>query len=406
MAEVVRMPKMSDTMTEGVIVAWHKKVGDTVKPGEVLAEIETDKAVMEFESFQNGTLLYIGAEKGAVVKVDDVIAVMGKAGEDYQSLLQAGGDSKKEEKKKEAPAAPVATKQESKPVPPAAEESGRIKVSPLAKKIAAEAGIPIARVKGSGDEGRIVKRDVEKFLTESPASTQSPSVSGKESFDEMPVSQMRKTIARRLAESKFTSPHFYLTMEINMDRCVEARDAINEMNPERKISFNDIIIKFVALALKKNPQVNASWLGEKIRINHHVHIGMAVAVPEGLLVPVIRFADEKSFSQINAEARALAAKAKDKKLQPEEMQGNTFTISNLGMMEIDEFTAIINPPDACILAVGRIAKMPVVIKDEIKAASIMKVTLSCDHRVVDGATGAKFLQTLKAYLENPLTLMY
>ncbi|MFI5134828.1 MAG: dihydrolipoamide acetyltransferase family protein [Chitinophagales bacterium] len=412
MAEVVRMPKMSDTMTEGVIVAWHKKVGDKVKPGDVLAEIETDKAVMEFESFQEGTLLYIGAEKGQSVKVDDVIAVMGKEGEDYKSLLKSNGTAKKQELKEEKPELkqPQPGKKETAaPIPAATEvaieESGRTKISPLAKKIASKSGVPIAKVKGSGDEGRIVKRDIEKFLTDKPAAFV-PSVSGEESFEEVPVSQMRKTIARRLAESKFSAPHFYLTMEINMDRCVDARTAINELNPEKKISFNDILIKAVALALKKHPQVNSSWLGDKIRINHHVHIGMAVAVSEGLLVPVIRFADQKSLSQINEEAKVLATKAKEKRLQPEEMQGNTFTISNLGMMDIDEFTAIINPPDAAILAIGRINKIPVVINEEVKPASVMKVTMSCDHRAVDGATGAKFLQTLKAYLENPITMFY
>jgi pyruvate dehydrogenase E2 component (dihydrolipoamide acetyltransferase) len=409
MAEVVRMPKMSDTMTEGVIVAWHKKVGDKVKPGDVLAEIETDKAVMEFESFQDGTLLYIGAEKGKAVKVDEVIAVLGKEGEDYKAILQSSGASNREESKKESPAAgstPAVKKETVAPPAPQVQESGRIKASPLAKKIASDAGIPIAQLKGSGDDGRIVRRDVERFLSEKPEMSIMPVASGEESFEEIPVSQMRKTIARRLAESKFTAPHFYLTMEANMDRCVEARAAINEVNPDKKISFNDIVIKAVALALKKHPQVNSSWLGDKIRINHHVHIGMAVAVSEGLLVPVIRFADQKSLSQINAEAKALAAKAKEKKLQPDEMQGNTFTISNLGMMDIDEFTAIINPPDACILAVGRIAKIPAVINNEVKPVNVMKLTLSCDHRVVDGATGAKFLQTLKSYLENPLSMLY
>jgi pyruvate dehydrogenase E2 component (dihydrolipoamide acetyltransferase) len=409
MAEVIRMPKMSDTMTEGVIVAWHKKVGDKVKPGDVVAEIETDKAVMEFESFQEGTLLYIGVEKGKAVKVDEVIAVLGKEGEDYQSLLQSNGATTREEAKQESPAPKITPGGKKEPVAPPAppvQEAGRIKASPLAKKIAQDAGIPIAQVKGSGDEGRIVKRDVERFMTEKPSAPFVPAVAGEERFEEIPVSQMRKAIARRLAESKFSAPHFYLTMEANMDRCVEARAAINEVNPERKISFNDIVIKSVALALKKHPQVNSSWLGETIRIHHHVHIGMAVAVTEGLLVPVIRFADQKSLSQINEEAKALAAKAKEKKLQPDEMQGNTFTISNLGMMEIDEFTAIINPPDACILAVGRIAKVPAVINNEVKVASMMKLTLSCDHRVVDGATGARFLQTLKSYLENPLSMLY
>lgn len=423
MAEVVRMPKLSDTMTEGVIVAWHKKAGDKIKTGDLLAEIETDKAVMEFESFLTGTLLYIGVEKGQTVKVDDVIAVIGKEGEDYKSLLTSAPkteekkteEKKPEERKTEVKKEPVEKKEEVKETKeesvqeetatPVAEkkssaDSGRIKASPLAKKIASESGIQINKVKGSGDEGRIVKRDVEKLLATSPAAT------GEEGYEEVTLSQMRKSIARRLTESKFSSPEFYLTMEINMDRCADMRAQINEMNPDQKISFNDIIIKATALALKKNPHVNSSWMGDKIRYNFHIHIGMAVAVEDGLLVPVIRFADQKSFAQINDETKSLAAKAKDKKLQPEEMQGNTFTISNLGMMDIDEFTAIINPPDACILAVGKIAKVPTVVQDQVQIASVVKMTLTCDHRVVDGATGARFLQTLKAILENPLSLLY
>ncbi|MBX7109794.1 MAG: pyruvate dehydrogenase complex dihydrolipoamide acetyltransferase [Chitinophagales bacterium] len=413
MADVVRMPKMSDTMTEGVIVAWHKKVGDKIKSGDLLAEIETDKAVMEFESFQEGVLLYIGPDKGEAVKVDEVIAVLGKEGEDYQALLKPATNGTAEKKPDAVTAeVPIATKNEvaaTGNVTATEQDSGRIKASPLAKKIASESGVPIAKIKGSGDEGRIVKRDVENFLTANTGAAgyvSMPAVAGVESFDEVPVSQMRKTIARRLAESKFSAPHFYLTMEVNMDRCVEARTALNEEFPDRKVSFNDIIIKAAALALKKNPKVNASWLTDKIRYNHHVHIGMAVAVEEGLLVPVIKFADQKSLSQISEEARMFAGKAKEKKLQPEEMQGNTFTISNLGMMDIDHFTAIINPPDACILAIGKIRKIPVVIHDQVKVSSVLTVTLSCDHRVVDGATGARFLQTFKSYLGNPLSMLY
>lgn len=425
MADVVRMPKMSDTMTEGVIVAWHKKVGDKIKSGDLLAEIETDKAVMEFESFQEGTLLYIGPGKGESVKVDDVIAVLGKEGEDYKSLLQSAGNNGTSQKKEAAPVNEAPPEKEKAEVEKPSEdkmvedkladdtvsekESGRIKASPLARKIASESGIAISKIKGSGDEGRIVKRDVEKFLTESPdpgKKSVTPAAIGAESFEEVPVSQMRKTIARRLAESKFSAPHFYLTMEINMDRSVEARAALNQEFPDRKISFNDIIIKAAALALKKNPKVNSSWLTDKIRYNHHVHIGMAVAVEEGLLVPVIKFADQKSLSQISEEAHVFAGKAKEKKLQPDEMQGNTFTISNLGMMDIDEFTAIINPPDACIMAVGKIKKIPAVVNDEVKIANVLTVTLSCDHRVVDGATGARFLQTFKSYLQNPLSMLY
>ncbi|MCY7408789.1 MAG: pyruvate dehydrogenase complex dihydrolipoamide acetyltransferase [Chitinophagales bacterium] len=423
MAEVVRMPKMSDTMTEGVLVAWHKKVGDKIKSGDLLAEIETDKAVMEFESFQEGTLLYIGAEKGAAIKVDSIIAILGKEGEDYKTLLVESDAAKPAEvvaKKEEAPAKKeVADIKEEAPVQKEEKvyasvitaeqqtDQGRIKASPLAKKIAKDKGITLSKVKGSGDEGRIVRRDVEKLVAgKSAASFQSPAIVEEESYDEVPVSLMRKTIARRLAESKFSAPHFYLTLEINMDRCADMRDQINTMFPEVKVSFNDIIIKASALALKKNSKVNSSWLTDKIRYNHHVHIGMAVAVEEGLLVPVIRFADQKSFAQISDEAKSFAAKAKDKKLQPDEMQGNTFTISNLGMMDIDEFTAIINPPDACIMAIGKIKKQAVVVNEEIKIANVLKVTLSCDHRVVDGATGAKFLQSFKQMLENPVSMLY
>ncbi len=426
MAEVVRMPKMSDTMTEGVLVAWHKKVGDKIKSGDLLAEIETDKAVMEFESFQEGTLLYIGAEKGAAIKVDSIIAILGKEGEDYKSLLTESETAKPEAvaPNKEETVVPnkeeaIAPKKEEAPAPKEEKiyasvitaeqqtDQGRIKASPLAKKIAKDKGITLSKVKGSGDEGRIVRRDVEKLVAgKSATSFQSPSIVEEESFDEVPVSQMRKTIARRLAESKFSAPHFYLTMEISMDRCADMREQINTMFPEEKVSYNDIIIKASALALKKNPKVNSSWLTDKIRYNHHVHIGMAVAVEEGLLVPVIRFADQKSFAQISAEAKTFAAKAKEKKLQPDEMQGNTFTISNLGMMDIDEFTAIINPPDACIMAIGKINKQVVVVEEEIKISSVLKVTLSCDHRVVDGATGAKFLQSFKQLLENPVSMLY
>lgn len=456
MADVVRMPKMSDTMTEGVIVEWHKKVGDKVKPGDVLAEIETDKAVMEFESFQNGTLLYIGVEKGQSVKVDDVIAVMGKEGEDFKELLKGEGnkevqptpeikekqpepteeqppenqDAKKREKEEKTPDPPepraekiteednkqrdtlkneVESKGQEADPSIADKTSQKVKASPLAKKMASDSKISLEKIKGSGDEGRIIRRDIEKLLTEKTVSGRSQSslvASEEESFDEIAVSMMRKTIAKRLAESKFSAPHFYLTMEINMDRCADMRTQITGHYPDEKISFNDIIIKSAALALRKNLKVNSSWMGDKIRYNHHIHIGMAVAVEDGLLVPVIKFADQKSFSQINAESKLLAARAREKKLQPDEMQGNTFTISNLGMMDIDEFTAIINPPDSCILAIGNIKKQPVIINDELEIARIMKVTMSCDHRAVDGATGALFLQTLKGYLENPITMLY
>jgi pyruvate dehydrogenase E2 component (dihydrolipoamide acetyltransferase) len=419
-------------MTEGVIVDWHKKVGEKVKSGELLAEIETDKAVMELESFQEGILLYIGAEKGKSVKVDDVIAVLGKEGEDYQAALQQNNGKQKtappaDQPPKKEKAADEVISTNRQPVPkdsPAkksvieekpekvstssATESGRLKASPLARKIASDSGVEISTIIGSGDEGRIIKRDIEKFLTDAPSSQKQlqPLMNGEEGFEEILLSQMRKTIARRLVESKFSAPHFYLTMHINMDMMVEARNSINNTHPDNKISFNDIIIKAAALALKNHKNVNASWHGESIRYNHHIHIGMAVAVEDGLLVPVIKFADQKSLSQISEEAKIIAARAKEKKLQPEEMQGNTFTISNLGMLDIDEFTAIINPPDACIMAVGKVKKIPVVVNDQVKAGNVLTVTMSCDHRVVDGATGARFLQTFKAYMENPLSMLY
>ncbi len=419
MAEVIRMPRMSDTMTEGVIVAWHKKVGDKVKSGDLMAEIETDKAVMEFESFQDGVLLYIGAEKGAAIPVDTVIAVIGKQGEDYKAALTGANStgepvavSKPEEKVKvesakvETTVTPTIVATSSKEISvPVASGNGRVKASPLAKKIAADSGINISQVSGSGDEGRIIKKDIEAYISSGKSKGAQPFVNGVESFEEVTVSQMRKTIARRLAESKFSAPHFYLKMEISMDKSMDARKQMNEYLGE-KISINDFIIKASALALRANPQVNSSWLGDKIRYNHHIHIGMAVAVEEGLLVPVIKFADQKSFSQISSEAKAFGAKAKEKKLQPSDWEGNTFTISNLGMMDIDDFTAIINPPDACILAVGKIRQLPVFDeKGNVKATNMMSVTLSCDHRVVDGAKGAKFLQSLKMFLENPVTIL-
>jgi pyruvate dehydrogenase E2 component (dihydrolipoamide acetyltransferase) len=419
MAEVVKMPKLSDTMTDGVVAAWHKKVGDTVKRGELLAEIETDKATMEFESFFNGTLLHIGVEQGKGAAVDAILAIIGNPGEDITSLLAAAPVAAKKEE-----AAPVAEKKaepvvvENKATAPVAvttatpvttsyEGNGdaRIKASPLAKKIAAEKGIDLNMIAGSGDSGRVVKRDIESWHpSKMPVMPQFAAVSGQESYTEETVSQMRKTIARRLAESKFSAPHFYLTMEIHMDEAVKAREAINAVAPV-KVSFNDIVIRAVAGALKRHPKVNSSWLGDRVRYNNHVHIGVAVAVEDGLLVPVVRFADQKSLSQISSEVKTFAQKAKDKKLQPSDWEGNTFTISNLGMFGIDEFTAIINPPDACILAIGGISDVPVVKNGQVVPGKVMKVTLSCDHRVVDGASGAAFLQTLKAYLENPVTIL-
>lgn len=407
MAEVIKMPRMSDTMTEGVIVAWHKKVGDKIKSGDLLAEIETDKAVMEFESFQNGTLLYIGAEKGQAVPVDTVIAVLGKEGEDYKALLEsAGSGNTKSESAAVKTAAPVAQTPQAQPqqVLSSAPANGhsRIKASPLAKKIAQEQGIDIQAVRGTGDEGRIVKRDVESFSTKVQSAFSVPQVTGP--YEDIPNTQMRKTIARRLAESKFTAPHFYLKMEINTDNLLSARKQINEKN-DIKLSVNDFIIKAVALALKKNPKVNCSWMGDFIRYYNYVNIGMAVAVEDGLVVPVIRNADHKPLSTISAEAKSYASKARERKLQPSDWEGNTFTISNLGMMDIDEFTAIINPPDACILAVGKSKEIPVLVGGQLKTTHVMKVTLSCDHRAVDGALGAAFLQSLKSYLENPVIML-
>ena len=420
-AEIVRMPKMSDTMEEGVIAAWHKKVGDKVEAGELMAEIETDKATMEYESYHDGTVLYLGAEEGSSVKVDGILAVVGEEGADYEALIKAdqqGGTSddeptpaaKEESKQEETKSEPISSGSSSNNT---SGSNGRIKASPLAKKMAEERGIDISLVKGSGDGGRIVKRDVENYVPSQQAqapeaaaapAVQLPKVVGEESFEEMRVSQMRKTIAKRLSQSKFTAPHFYLTMEINMDKAIEARKSMNEVSPV-KISFNDMVIKAASVALRKHPQVNSSWLEDKIRINHHVHIGVAVAVDEGLLVPVVRFADSKPLSHISAEVKELGGKAKNKKLQPEEMSGNTFTISNLGMFGIDEFTAIINPPDACIMAVGGIKETAVVKDGQLTIGNIMKVTLSCDHRVVDGAVGSAFLQTFKSLLEDPVRLL-
>jgi len=421
-AVVVTMPKMSDTMTEGTISAWLKKVGDAVKSGEIIAEVETDKATMELESYEDGVLLYIGVEAGGSVPVDGVIAVIGEKGADYQSLLAAhqGGASIAAPVEVASPAAPVAVAAPAPVVAPASVAAAvpsstgteRVKASPLAKKIASETGIDIRQVSGSGEGGRIVKRDIETFVpavaTASPQAASSQAgiapALGQESFREEKVSQMRKTIAKRLAESKYSAPHFYLTMEINMDKAIEARKSMNEFGTA-KISFNDLVIKAAAAALRQNPKANSSWLGDKIRYNDHIHIGMAVAVEEGLLVPVIRFADQLSLSQISNQAKSLGQKAKNKELQPKDWEGNTFTISNLGMFGIDEFTAIINPPDACILAVGGI-KETVIVKDgQMKIGNVMKVTLSCDHRVVDGAVGSAFLQTLKGLLEDPVRIL-
>ncbi len=418
-AEIVLMPKMSDTMAEGVIASWNKKVGDSVKAGELLAEVETDKATMEYESYNTGTLLYAGAETGKAVPVNGVLAIIGEKDADWKTLLKAHeskstGSNKSGEpsgNNKEAPAAIKEGVEESK-----AEHSanGRIKASPLAKKMAKDKGLEIGQIPGSGDQGRITKRDVENFKpgakpadakeTKGSSPVALPRVVGEESFEEVAVSQMRKIIAKRLAESKFSAPHFYLTMEINMDKAIEARKSINEISPV-KISFNDMVIKAVAAALRQHPDVNVSWLGDKMRKNHHIHIGVAVAVKEGLLVPVVRFADNKSLSHIAMEVKDLAQKANEKKLQPSDWEGSTFTISNLGMFGIESFTAIINPPDACILAVGGIKETAIVKNGQLVPGNVMKVTLSCDHRAVDGAVGSAFLKTLKGLLEDPVRIL-
>ncbi len=422
MAEIIKMPKLSDTMTEGVVAEWHKKIGDTVKSGDLLADIETDKATMEFESYQEGVLLYIGVEKGKTAPVDSILAIVGKQGEDIKALIESGtvkpvapaetpapaapsasaAETKKEEPVKAPVAAPVAQSAASKtvPAPAKAANDGRFKISPLAKKLAGDKNINLSFIKGTGDAGRVIKRDIENYRGGGASN-----IIQEESFSDEPVTQMRKTIARRLAESKFSAPHFYLTMEIEMDEMMKAREAINQVAAPVKISYNDLVIKAVAIALRNNPRVNASWRGDFIRYSNHIHIGMAVAVEDGLLVPVIRFADSKTLSQISVEAKEFAQKAKAKKLQPSDWEGNTFTISNLGMFGIESFTAIINPPDACILAIGGISETPVVKDGKVVPGHIMKVTMSCDHRAVDGATGSAFLQTFKQLMENPVILL-
>ncbi len=418
MAEIVYMPKLSDTMTDGVVAEWTKKVGDKVSSGEVLAEIETDKATMEFESFFDGVLLHIGVEKGKSVPVNSLLAIIGQEGEDISALL--AGVQAPALVKEEAAAAPVISAPVSTPIAaaiaapvvtapmavPTSNSSGRIIASPLAKKMAQEKGIDIASVPGSGEAGRIVKRDVDHYVPyTTPASAPIFSApAGTESFEDETVSQMRKTIARRLAESKFTAPHFYLTLDIDMDNAISARKSLNSTEGV-KVSFNDMVVKAAAMSLRQHPAVNSAWLGDVIRHNHHIHIGVAVAVEDGLLVPVVRFADTKGFQQIGNEVREYAKRAKDKKLQPSDWEGNTFTISNLGMFGIESFTAIINPPDSCILAVGGIKEVPVVKKGQVVPGNVMKVTLSCDHRVVDGASGAAFLQTFKGYMENPVAML-
>lgn len=418
MAEIIYMPKLSDTMTEGVVAAWHKKVGDSVKSGELLAEIETDKATMEFESFFDGELLYIGIETGQGAPVNAILAIIGNHSEDISALLQSAGTS--------TPAAEPPVKTETPSAAPEAKPSAvvqaqsavnygkqivasddRILASPLAKKMASDKGIDLQFIAGSGENGRVVKRDIDHYSPHPTGNTtpaSHPVSTGMESYTDEPISQMRKTIARRLAESKFTAPHFYLTLDIDMDQAIASRKALNAMDGV-KVSFNDMVIKAVAMSLKKHTAVNSSWLGDVIRRNNHVHIGVAVAVEDGLLVPVIRFADGKGLMQISKEVKEFAGKAKEKKLQPADWEGNTFTISNLGMFGIESFTAIVNPPDSCILAIGGIKEIPVVKNGAVVPGNVMKVTLSCDHRVVDGATGSAFLQTFKNYMENPVSML-
>jgi pyruvate dehydrogenase E2 component (dihydrolipoamide acetyltransferase) len=416
MQEVILMPRLSDTMTEGVIAAWHKKVGDQVKKGDVLADIETDKATMELESYKEGKLLYTGAEKGQKVAVNDLLAIIGEEGKvNVQQIVDASKNKGASPAAAKEPAAQTA-ELKSAPQPVAKETNslngdGRIKASPLAKKMASEKGIDLSQLHGSGDFGRIIKKDVAEYTpaASAPAAAQkatavSTAPTGQVSFDDIPVSQMRKVIAKRLSEAKFSAPEFYLTITVDMDQAVSSRTRINENAPV-KISFNDFVLKATALALKKHPAVNSSWMGDKIRVNHHVNIGVAVAVEDGLLVPVVRFADTKSLSQISQEVKEFAARAKNKKLQPADWEGSTFTISNLGMFGMDEFTAIINPPDSCILAISSIQQIPVVKNGAIVPGNVMKLTMTCDHRVVDGATGAAFLQTLKGLLEEPLRML-
>lgn len=425
MAEIIRMPRLSDTMEEGNIVGWQKKVGDSVEPGDILAEVETDKATMDLESFNDGVILHIGVEKGPV-PVEGVIAIIGQKGEDISDLLkqienegnapkavEPAAEPKVEKVEaapavKQAPAAPVHIPHHSDGQ--VASSDGRIKASPLAKKMAAEKGIDLSRLTGSGENGRIIKKDIDNAVQNgvSAATAAAPMMMSTaidpNIYGDKPVSQMRKVIAKRLGQSKFSAPHFYLTMEIDMANAMTARAAINEDAPVR-ISYNDLVVKASAAALRKHPEINASWLGDKITYHQDINIGVAVAIDEGLMVPVVRNADLKSLTTIKSEIKVMAGKAKERKLSPDEMSGNTFTISNLGMFDIDEFTAIINPPDACILAVGSIVEKPVVRNGEIVVGNIMKVTLSCDHRIVDGAKGAVFLQTLKSFLENPVKIL-
>ena len=415
MAEIIKMPRLSDTMTEGVVAAWLKDVGEKIEEGDILAEIETDKATMEFESFSEGTLLYIGLEVGATAPVDSLLAIIGEEGENVDDLIASfkleNTSEKKEQEKKTVVKKEAPKKVTPKQVEPVTKSTpidvntntGRIFISPLAKKLAEDKEIDIRTITGTGDNGRIIKRDVE-FFKPTQSNTIPFVAAGEESFEEITNSQMRKVIARRLGESKFTAPHYYLNVEFNMDNAIAFRKQFNSV-PDTKISFNDIIVKATALALKKHPQVNSQWFEDRMQLNHHVHIGVAVAVPDGLLVPVVKFANEQTLQQIGVSVKEFAGKARNKKLQPNEMEGSTFTISNLGMFGITDFTSIINQPNSAILSVGAIVQKPIVKNNEIIVGNTMKLTLACDHRTVDGATGAEFLLTLKEYIENPVMML-
>lgn len=417
--EIITMPRLSDTMEEGTVASWLKKVGDAVEEGDILAEIETDKATMEFESFYSGTLLHIGIQEGEGAPVDSLLAIIGPEGTDVDAVLkaQSGGGATASAPKAEAQQEQTKAEETTKEEVVATPNGQRIFASPLAKKIAGDKGIDLSQVKGSGDGGRIVKKDVENFQ---PSKTAAPAVEktaeasapvapislpvGEESMEEVKNSTMRKVIAKRLGESKFSAPHYYLTIEVDMDNAKASRAQINNL-PDTKVSFNDMVLKACAMALKKHPQVNTSWNGDTTVYKHHVHMGVAVAVDEGLVVPVIKFADQLSLTQLGVAVKDLAGRARNKKIKPDEMEGSTFTVSNLGMFGILEFTSIINQPNSAILSVGAIVDKPVVKNGEIVAGSTMKITLACDHRTVDGATGAQFLQTLRAYLENPVTML-
>lgn len=414
--EIITMPRLSDTMEEGTVATWLKKVGDTVEEGDILAEIETDKATMEFESFYNGTLLYIGLEEGQTAKVDALLAIIGPAGTDISGLkdgVAVAGSTTSNQK----PESKTKTEVKTETTPVGTSSGGRIFASPLAKKIAADKGIDLSQVKGTGENGRIVKKDVETFTPSTAASTQTPAKektsapvvqtftpAGEESFEEVKNSQMRKAIARSLSASKFTAPHYYLTIEVNMDNAISSRKIINEL-PDTKVSFNDMVVKACAMALRRHPQVNTTWKDDVTVYNKHISVGVAVAVPDGLVVPVLPFTDQMNIMEIDTKVRDLATRARDKKLTPQEMSGSTFTVSNLGMFGIQEFTSIINQPNSAILSVGTIVEKPVVKNGQVVVGNTMKVTLACDHRTVDGATGAQFLQTLKQYLENPVTML-